>query len=1033
MSRYWVGTTGNWSDTANWSDSSGGAGGFSVPTASDDVVFDASSGTGTATVDSAAFCDDLNFTGFTGTFAGTAALSIYGSLTLDGAMTRTFTGAINFLATATGKTITLDGETTASFVTFDGSGGGWTVQDTWSNSSSTIRLDRGTLDTNDQIITCSSFIVGSSSSTRALDLGTSTVNCSSWNASNTSNLTFTAGTSTIAVAGSSSGTTFAGGSQTYATVTFTSTTSSSFTLSGTNTFGTLTVTGPTNKTQQVLLSGNQTISGTLTIAGNSLTNRLWVRSDTLGTARTITAAVTTLSNVDFQDITGAGAGTWSGTSIGNALGCSGITFTATVTRYGVVAGSWSDTATWSTSSGGAGGASVPLCHDAVVLDSSSAAGTYSADMPRACANLTCTGFTRTLTTTAADLYLFGNVTLGSGMTMTNGSNTYQLMGRGSHTITTAGKTFGADGDTEIRAFGGTYTMQDAWTVEQDLEFFNGTFDANDFDVTADTFVNASSLTKTISMGSGTWTATGTGTVWSFSVTANTTVNVETANIVLSNASTTSKTFAGGSRTYNTVTLTGAGICSYTFTGSNTFTTLASTKTVAHSLVFTTGTTQTVTNWSIVGTAGNVVTINSTTTGTHTLTKSGGGRITSDYLDIQHSIATPSDTWYAGLNSTNNQAVATAGSGWLFTVPLPTVTTSAASSITDVTATGNGNVTDNGEGTITRRGFAVATSAQSDPGNTDPDASSYTLVFDEEGTFSEGAFNLALTGLTEQTTYYVRAFCENEAGFDYGAEVSFTTEATPLAPVVTTGVSDTITGTGAAVYGNLVSENGSDVTRKGFVGSTTSHSNPSNTAPEDTDYELVEDESGSFSVGAFNNSFSGLTVNTTYYYRAFAENAVGFAYGDEATLTTDSLPAVTTNPATDRESTTATLNGTITSDGNSTLLKRGFVYDTQSRSNPGNTATSGYANTVEQTTSLTTGAFEADITSLSASTLYYVRAFAQNGVGYTYGDESTFLTDVFPGTTNISNASVTSVTLSNQNPSAVTLTNQTGASATLTNL
>jgi hypothetical protein len=51
-----------------------------------------------------------------------------------------------------------------------------------------------------------------------------------------------------------------------------------------------------------------------------------------------------------------------------------------------------------------------------------------------------------------------------------------------------------------------------------------------------------------------------------------------------------------------------------------------------------------------------------------LTKTGGGVISSDYLNIQHSVASPANTWYAGANSTNNQATATAGSGWIFTVP-----------------------------------------------------------------------------------------------------------------------------------------------------------------------------------------------------------------------------------------------------------------------------------------------------------------------------------------------------------------------------
>ena len=45
--RYWIGGSGDWTDTANWSTTSGGSGGASVPTASDDVYIDANSGSGT--------------------------------------------------------------------------------------------------------------------------------------------------------------------------------------------------------------------------------------------------------------------------------------------------------------------------------------------------------------------------------------------------------------------------------------------------------------------------------------------------------------------------------------------------------------------------------------------------------------------------------------------------------------------------------------------------------------------------------------------------------------------------------------------------------------------------------------------------------------------------------------------------------------------------------------------------------------------------------------------------------------------------
>lgn len=57
-------------------------------------------------------------------------------------------------------------------------------------------------------------------------------------------------------------------------------------------------------------------------------------------------------------------------------------------------------------------------------------------------------------------------------------------------------------------------------------------------------------------------------------------------------------------------------------------------------------------------------LDSSTTATYALVKDGGGTITCDYLNIQHCVATPATTWLA-TNSTNNQATATAGSGWFF--------------------------------------------------------------------------------------------------------------------------------------------------------------------------------------------------------------------------------------------------------------------------------------------------------------------------------------------------------------------------------
>lgn len=81
--RFWTGT-GNWSNTANWSSSSGGAGGASVPTTTDNAIFDAASGSGTCTVDATANCQDLTLTGFTGTLTGSSfQINAYGNVTFS--------------------------------------------------------------------------------------------------------------------------------------------------------------------------------------------------------------------------------------------------------------------------------------------------------------------------------------------------------------------------------------------------------------------------------------------------------------------------------------------------------------------------------------------------------------------------------------------------------------------------------------------------------------------------------------------------------------------------------------------------------------------------------------------------------------------------------------------------------------------------------------------------------------------------------------------------------------------------------------
>ena len=100
-----------------------------------------------------------------------------------------------------------------------------------------------------------------------------------------------------------------------------------------------------------------------------------------------------------------------------------------------------------------------------------------------------------------------------------------------------------------------------------------------------------------------------------------------------------------------------------------------------------------------------------------------------------------------------------------TAKIPTVTTDPITAITQTTATGGGNVTSNGGLTVTARGVCWSTSPA-------PTTAS-SLTTDGTGT---GLFTSNLTGLSTNTTYYVRAYATNSRGTAYGDEQTFTTQA-----------------------------------------------------------------------------------------------------------------------------------------------------------------------------------------------------------------------------------------------------------------
>ncbi len=95
--------------------------------------------------------------------------------------------------------------------------------------------------------------------------------------------------------------------------------------------------------------------------------------------------------------------------------------------------------------------------------------------------------------------------------------------------------------------------------------------------------------------------------------------------------------------------------------------------------------------------------------------------------------------------------------------VPLLTTNSISELTMTTVTSGGNITSDGGLTISARGICWGTTPN-------PDVNG-AHTSDGTGT---GIFTSDLTGLTQDTKYYIRAYATNSLGTGYGDEKSFTT-------------------------------------------------------------------------------------------------------------------------------------------------------------------------------------------------------------------------------------------------------------------
>lgn len=338
---------------------------------------------------------------------------------------------------------------------------------------------------------------------------------------------------------------------------------------------------------------------------------------------------------------------------------------------------WNATAAskWAATSGGAGGSSVPTSSDNAFFDGNSGSGTVSGGSPgnpMTCTNLDFSGFTGTFSNAVGSgsiVLVAGNLAFGSGMTLT-GALAFKM------TSTSTGKTITTNNKTIPMAItfdgvGGGWTLADSLLMTTGaaapvLTLTNGTFNLGGFNVTCRSFSSNNSNTRTLTIGSGTFTVgdSNTGAAWDLATITGLTLSAYSGEVVV--VSTAARTFAGGGATYGSVRLKPtSGTLVYTVTGSSTFGTLSlDSSNVGFTTRLTAGTTQTTMTLSATGSSGKVITIDTTSAGSAASFSVSTGTVSCDWLSLKDNTATGGASFYAGANSTN----VSGNTGWTFTPP-----------------------------------------------------------------------------------------------------------------------------------------------------------------------------------------------------------------------------------------------------------------------------------------------------------------------------------------------------------------------------
>jgi len=501
---FWIGGTGNWSDTLHWSSDIGG-----FPTQDDNVIFDANSFTSKnqiMTIDVEAECLNMDWSNVANepVLDGTNDFHVFNSLILSQKMEVKYSGNIYFDGNGYDQYILCAGNSLNSNIYFDGSGV-WSISDMLDLGMKNIYLNNGSLNTLGNLILCGSFY-STTTNSKVLKLDSTKVIIQGlngkWQVNN--NLYFIKGTSIIEFVQSDfmSTSIFDGGSLSYCDIVF----RNNGIIMGGNAYENLHF--HSNCDYELQGGMTQTINGGLYARGCS--GLINMSAGQGGVAKIvhnnsdINISFVSLRSIDAESNSGYSFYAWYSIDNGNNSDCN-ISSNSRDMFWINNSGNWSDTTHWTSSLADEDSDCLPLPFDNVMFDQNSFEDIDTVKVN--ISNIWCNNMTWSINDPAVFKSLVSDPVLTIHGSLEFSNSVQNLFGGiilfsdslGGKTIKTSNKIF--NNDLFFEGNNGAWTIIDSLIVEGSIHFNRGNLNTNNNFIRCNTFHSDSAFDRSINLGS----------------------------------------------------------------------------------------------------------------------------------------------------------------------------------------------------------------------------------------------------------------------------------------------------------------------------------------------------------------------------------------------------------------------------------------------------------------------------------------------------------------------------------------------------